>query len=375
MKSKFLSRFAKLAVTAAAGAMVLTGCEQGIVEGADNFYFNVANGALDGTQHHRVAEEYFDAVEEASDGRIEFNRTSFEAVCAMNEVADCVRDGRADIGLTVTDYTPHLLPTLSVMSITFLNNDIQASVEALYDLHQNYEPARQQLESANLEYISTWPVGALLIGSKTPVDSVDDVRGLRARAAGPVTQRSLEAAGINVNAFTAAETYENLQRGAIDSVAASLDFAVNYKVTEQLPYWADPGLGQYTAYGMWWNKNSYDSLTPELKEIVDEVTREFNEGRTIEIANGELENICQGMLDSPDVESFHTWPEEETQKWIDVAADEAESAWLEIMNDYNFADADRYLEKYIETYEQYQSPDNPLDAGIACASRWQEQHN
>src|SRR5699024_2133295 len=101
-----------------------------------------------------------------------------------------------------------------------------------------------------LEYISTWPVGALLIGAKEPVETIDDVRGLRARAAGPVTQRSLEAAGVNVNAFTAAETYENLQRGAIDSVAASLDFGVNYKVTEQLPYWADPGLGQYTSYGM-----------------------------------------------------------------------------------------------------------------------------
>src|SRR5690625_6461026 len=132
MKSKILSRVAKFAAVGAAAALALTGCEQGIVEGAD-YYFTVANGALDGTEHALVAGEYYDAVEEASDGRIQFNRTSCEAVCGMAEVADCVRDGRADIGLTVTDYTPHLLPTLSVMSISFLNNDIQASVEALYE--------------------------------------------------------------------------------------------------------------------------------------------------------------------------------------------------------------------------------------------------
>jgi len=378
MKTSLTSRLTKVAAIAATGALGLTACGDGVVEGGgadETFEFTLANGALEGTQHHVVAEEYMDAVEEASDGAITFERTSFEALCDMNEVADCVRDGRADLGITVTDYTPHLLPTLSVMSITFLNNDIQASVEALYDLHTNYEPAKEQLESANLEYISTWPVGALLIGSEEPVENIDDVAGLSARAAGPVTQRSLEAADVNVNAITAAETYESLQRGVIDSVAASLDFGVNYKVTEQLPYWVDPGLGQYTAYGMWWNKDSYDSLTPELQETVDEVTREFNEGRTIDIANGELENICQGMLDSPDVEDFSSWDEAETQEWIDLAGEDAESAWLEIMDDYNFDDAEAYLDEYKNTYESFASDDNPVDAGIACASEWQEQNN
>ena len=372
---KHFTRLAKVAATCAAALLALTACEEGIVEGADNFYFTVANGALDGTQHALVAEEYYDAVEEASDGRIEFERSSFEATCNMDEVADCVRDGRADIGITVTDYTPHLLPTLSVMSISFLNNDIQASVEALYDLHTNYEPAMAQLEQNNLEYIGAWPVGALLIGADQPIDDYESLQGLKARAAGPVTQRTLETAGINVNAITAAETYESLQRGVIDSVAASLDFGVNYQVTEQLPYWADPGVGQYTAYGMWWNKASYDSLTPELQDIVDDVTREFNDGRIIEISNAELDNICQGMLDSPDVKDFSSWPEEETEKWRDEAGEEAEEAWLHIMDDYNFDDADSYLEEYKAAYEDHSSDDNPVDAGIACADKWQEQHN
>lgn len=377
MKTSLTSRLAKVAALAAAGALALTACGDGVVEGGadETFEFTLANGALDGTQHDVVAEEYMDAVEEASDGQINFERTSFEAVCDMDEVADCVRDGRADIGITVTDYTPHLLPTLSVMSISFLNNDIQASTEALYDLHTNYEPAMEQLESANLEYITTWPVGALLIGSTEPVENLDDLAGLSARAAGPVTQRTLEAADVNVNAITAAETYESLQRGVIDSVAASLDFAVNYKVTEQLPYWADPGVGQYTAYGMWWNKDSYDSLTPELQEVVDGVTQEFNEGRTIEVANGELENICQGMLDSPDVEDFSSWDEAETQEWVDLAGDDAQTAWLEIMEDYNFEDAEAYLDEYVSAYESYESDENPVDAGIACAGTWQEQNN
>lgn len=378
MRTSLASRFGKVTAVASASLLALTACGDGVVEGGgvdETFEFTLANGALEGTQHHVVAEEYMDAVEEASDGAITFERTTFEALCNMNEVADCVRDGRADIGVTVTDYTPHLLPTLSVMSITFLNNDIQAAVQSLYEIHEDYEPAREQLASANLEYISTWPVGALLIGSEEPVESIDDVEGLSARAAGPVTQRSLEAAGVNVNAITAAETYESLQRGVIDSVASSLDFAVNYQITEQLPYWADPGLGQYTAYGMWWNADSYESLTPELQEVVDDVTREFNEGRTIEIANRELEGICQAMLDSPDVESFDRWDEAETEEWRELAAEGAQDEWLSIMDDYNFDNAEAFLEEYVSTYERLESPDNPEDAGLACADHWQEQNS
>src|SRR5699024_9955106 len=121
MKSKLFSRFAKIAAVMATAALTLTACDEGIVEGADNFYFTVANGALDGTQHALVAEEYYDAVEEATDGRIEFNRTSFEAVCGMAEVADCVWDGLVDIGLSVTDYTQHLLTKLSIKLISILH--------------------------------------------------------------------------------------------------------------------------------------------------------------------------------------------------------------------------------------------------------------
>ncbi|MDN6151294.1 MAG: hypothetical protein L0I91_07695, partial [Yaniella sp.] len=58
----------------------------------------------------------------------------------------------------------------------------------------------------------------------------------------------------------------------------------------------------------------------------------------------------------------------------DEAEDGAQEAWLQIMDDYNFDDADAYLEEYVAAYESYQSEDNPLDAGIACADQWQEQN-
>jgi TRAP-type C4-dicarboxylate transport system substrate-binding protein len=334
--------------------------------------FTLATGALDGTPHSAVEQHYLDMVEERTDGRIEFDRTSFEELCDMDEVINCLRDGRADIGTTVTDYTPHMLPTLSVVSISFLNTDIQATTAALYDMHTDYEPAREQLEQNNLQYVATWPVGTMFIGSSDPVESIDDLDGLRARAAGPVTESSLQAAGVNVNAITASETYEAVQRGVIDSVAAALDFGVNYQITEQLPYWTDPGLGQYTAYGTWWSKSAYDSLPDDLQQIVDEVTEELNYGEAIETYNDAMRSVCDGMLESEDVESFTRWDDSATQEWEDLVGDEAEETWLSIMDDYGYEDAETYLDEYKQAYSSHESEENPTDAGISCVDEWQE---
>ncbi|WP_300342887.1 TRAP transporter substrate-binding protein DctP [Nesterenkonia sp.] len=359
----------------AAALLGLTGCEEGLVDASDGraYTFTLATGALDGTPHSAVEQRYLDMVEERSGGRIEFERTSFEELCNMDEVINCLRDGRADIGTTVTDYTPHMLPTLSVVSISFLNTDIQATTAALYDMHTQYEPARDLLEQNNLHYVATWPVGTMFIGSSEPVESLEDLNGLRARAAGPVTESSLQAAGVNVNAITAAETYEAVQRGVIDSVAAALDFGVNYQIIEQLPHWTDPGIGQYTAYGTWWSKQAYDSLPPDLQEVVDEVTEELNYGEAIETYNDAMADVCEGMLNSDDVESFTRWDESATEEWRDLVGDDAEDLWLEIMADYGYTDGEAYLEEYKAAYAEHESEDNPTDAGISCVDQWQDQ--
>lgn len=363
-----------VAVTALA-ALGLAGCAPAEGDGEEETHtFILATGAMEGTPHSAVEQDYLDRVEERTDGRIQFDRLPFEALCNMDEVVDCLRDGRADIGTTVTDYTPHMLPSLTVVSIPFLNTDIQATTAGLYDVHREYEPAAELLANNNLEYVSTWPVGAMFIGSSEPVEDVDDLQGLRARAAGPVTQATLEGAGVNVNAITASETYESVQRGVIDSVAAALDFGVNYRIIEQLPYWVDPGLGQYTAYGMWWNKNSYDALPEDLQATVDEVTEEFNYGETVEAYNEGMREVCDGMLASPDVESFTRWDEDATQEWEDQVGDQAADLWMNIVDGYGFDAPDRYLQEYISAYEDHESEDNPLDAGLACVDEWQEQN-
>src|SRR5699024_351813 len=91
------SRMTTVVAVAAAALLGLSSCADADgTETNGTHTITVANAALDGTPHAAVYEAYLDFVEEKSNGKIEFERSSFEALCKMDEVAQCVSDGRAD---------------------------------------------------------------------------------------------------------------------------------------------------------------------------------------------------------------------------------------------------------------------------------------
>ena len=358
----------------AALALSLSACgdsDPGAQGGGEVHTFVLANGTQAGTPH-AVQDRYLEMLEERSDGRLK-SPHRLQVICPLDEIAECVSDGRADLGTTINDYTPHVAFNVSV-SIIGMNTDMQAAISAMYDVHHDYQTVIQDLEYNNLHLASSWPVGTLFIGSQEPVENLDDLNGLNARAAGPVTQQILSDAGMNISAITAAETYEALQRGVIDSVASALDFATQYAVAEQVPYWTDPGLGQYTAYGMWWNKDAYDSLPEDLQQVVDEVTDELNYSEAMTAYNEQIETVCDAMIDHEDVEDFTRWDQTETQRWQDEIGDRAEQLWLDTVATYNFENPEAYLDDYKAHYEEHASDDNVTDSAAACVDRWQEQN-
>ncbi|HEY4536647.1 MAG TPA: TRAP transporter substrate-binding protein DctP [Enteractinococcus sp.] len=368
------SRLTQVAAAAAAALLGLSACsgaEGSSAEGTTTI--TVANAALEGTPHAVVYEAYLDLIEDRTDGRIEFDRTSFEALCGMAEVAQCVSDGRADFGVSVPDYTPNVFPTSTLAGVPFLSPDIQATSAALHEMHTTNDQAMAMMEKNNLHYAATWPVGTLFIGSKEPVENIDDLKGLSMRASGPATQAVLEDAGVNMNAITAGETYEGLQRGVIDSVASALDFATGYKINEQVGYWTDPGLGQYSTYAMWWNASTFDALPEDLQTVIDEASAEFNNGLLTETYNEAVADVCQGMMDATTVENFDRWDDAASEEWRASAGDLGKSVWLKQAADSGLEDPEGYLEAYQASYESHVSEDNPIDAAVTCVDQWQAQ--
>ncbi|NLA65263.1 MAG: TRAP transporter substrate-binding protein DctP [Leucobacter sp.] len=225
------------------------------------------------------------------------------------------------------------------------------------------------MEKNNLHLISYWPSGRLLFGSKEPLEQVEDLDGLQGRANGPVLQYTLQNAGYAMNAITASETYEAVERGVIKSVAGAIDFPVNMSLMELLPYWSDAGIGQYAVFGMWFSKDVYDSLPTDLQAVIDEVAVELNNGAGVEAFNQGAQSQCQQMLDAPTVEDLTAWDDSAVQAWVDDIGGASEEKWLEVATEFGIADPESYLADYKALYAQSADADYS-DATIASIDQF-----
>lgn len=364
-----------LLAASVAATLTLAACGGGTSEGGDStadgqtVTFTTATMVQPNVPSAPVQDWFYDQLEERSDGRITVERTEPETICKAAEIAECVRDGRADIGVSISDYTPQLFPTMSLVTVPFMADNSQALMEALYKANTENAAAAAMWDSIGIELIAAWGPGKLIIGSNEPIDSIADISGVRFRVTGAFLQQAFEQVGANVVALTASETYEGIERGIADAVAWTLDGPVDYKLMEQLSTWADPGVGHYTTFAIWMNQDVYDSLPDDLKAIVDEVRDDLNGGAGMEAFNATTEVQCDTLLDFANTESLTAWDESATAEWKDAVQAAMLDEWVAQATEAGLADAEGYLADYQAALEEASSqPDIVQDPVAACVA-------
>lgn len=362
--------------TAALGAMaLLAGCSNGVVQSDDETdgveeaaveeTFTLVTAAMDGTPNAAVQDWFLDEVEDRSEGRIAFERTEAYSLCDAPEIADCVRDGRADIGVTIPDYTPRYFPSTSVVSVPFVGQNWQGITHSLYELHRDNADAEAVMTDNNLHHLSTWPVGRMLIGTEEPLESPEDLDGLSTRVSGPLAISLFESEGSNVVSLAANEVYEGLERGVVDSAAASIDFPVNYRLNELLPYWTDPGVGEYSSFGMWMNLDTYEAMPEDLQEVVDDVAADLAAGAGSEAFYAQASEQCPSMLEAETLEGFTRWDEETTAAWAEETGDSLQEDWVELATEQGLNNAQAVLDEYTRGLDELSDPE-AQDATLTC---------
>lgn len=155
---------------------------------APSIELNVVSWATPDSLSEVMGNWWYEEIERRSEGRITFTVAAADSLCSSSEIPECVRDGRADIGQTITDYSSQLFPMATIASIPFLSPRGEAVSKAIRDLSEEHEGAAQLWKQNNLKPLSHLPPGRLLIGSNEPMTSIDDLKGLRMRMAGRFAQ-------------------------------------------------------------------------------------------------------------------------------------------------------------------------------------------
>ncbi|MFP4428199.1 MAG: TRAP transporter substrate-binding protein [Desulfovermiculus sp.] len=220
--------------------------------------------------------KWIEEVEKRSDGRIKINMHAGEALLGAKEIYQGVEDGVADIGSTCPSYTAGMFPLTEAFELPGYKN--LSATAASMTFHEGYKRIKEELgidEFEDVKVLTLWATGpGHLMTRKDPVKNLDDLSGREIRAVGG-TAPPLEALGAETHAMPMSESYLALDQGIVDGILAPTDTLKGFKLAEVLDYATNTPFLYNVAFMQIMNRDTWESLPPDLQEIVQEVSDEY----------------------------------------------------------------------------------------------------
>ncbi len=217
-----------------------------------------------------ILDVWADKVEEDSEGRIKIDRfPSMQLGGKPPELMDQAIDGVADIVWTVVGYTPGRYPSTEVFELPFMMTNARAVSHAYWEM---FEKHMKDTEFKDVHILATWVHGPGLIHSADPVETPEDLVGMKIRGGGRSVNALLEELGATPVGMPVPAIPEGLSKGVIDGTTIPWEVTSALKVPELVENHTEfTGKALYTlTFVLAMNKDKYESLPEDLQKVIDE---------------------------------------------------------------------------------------------------------
>jgi TRAP-type C4-dicarboxylate transport system substrate-binding protein len=198
------------------------------------------------------------------------------AVSAPPGTLDAVRNGLADLSFTVHGYTPGRFVLTQMVEVPFLGESAEATSVAYQRVYQK-NPAFAAEYPQGVKVLAVFTHGpGIVFNTKRPIAKIDDLAGLKFRVGGGMVNEISKALNMNVTLKPAPESYELLSTGVMDGTLFPAESVEGFKIDKVVKYATlFPGGLYNTSFVFMLNQAKYDSMPPDVKKVVDELSGEF----------------------------------------------------------------------------------------------------
>ncbi|WHZ36357.1 TRAP transporter substrate-binding protein [Sagittula sp. MA-2] len=259
---------------------------------------------------------WIEKVEADSDGRIKIDHyPSMQLGGVPPELYDQAVDGLADIIWTVVGYTPGRFPSTEVFELPFMVEDPRAASCAYWKM---YEKDMAETEFGDVKMLGTWVHGPGMFHTKNPVQTPEDLVGMKIRGGSRLVNQLLEAAGAEPVGMPVPAVSEGLSKGVIDGTTIPWEVTSALKVPELVSNHTEfEGPALYTlTFVMAMNKDVYDSMPEDLQKVIDD-----NSGLNFSVFAGGTQTDADAPARQVAVDlgnNIITVSEDETGPWRDL---------------------------------------------------------
>ena len=226
--------------------------------------------------HTGVMVPWAKMIEEKSGGRLKVTIFPGSTLGKAVDHFDMVKNGIADMGFTTPGYTPGRFPLISATELPALFKSSRGGSLAVMSIFDKY--FKNELKEVKVLWIWVHPPGHFHLAKKQ-VKVMEDLNGLKIRAATPMLTTMVKTLGAIPVSIPAPDTYTALERGTVDGTIFPYEAISSFKLAEVLKHHAEVGLYVAPLFTMM-NQKKYDSLPPDLRKVIDDLSgtwaAEFN---------------------------------------------------------------------------------------------------
>lgn len=308
---------------------------------------------------------FMDELEKRSDGEVETEVVHAGGLVAGNDTLPALQQNRAEAGNVVPAYFPAELPLNNVNMVPIADADQSARLRAFQDLADNVEAWEKEFEDNGLVLVGYLPNTSSTATFNKPVESLDDIDGLKLRVPAQTLAATWEQFGVEPVFMASEEVYESVERGIVNGTTYPMGTQVSTGIAEVTSVIThDVGQNGGSIFAV--SKTAYDKLSDDAKDIFAELQGEWY-AKADEMLEKYETQACDALLEAG--VKVVLWNDADKAKLIDAAGAAVDVWKKEAAKGAGDEAVDEVWDAYSAAVAEHTGETGYTDGLTACAER------
>ncbi len=224
------------------------------------------------THYFNGVDLVLEELERRSNGRLVFERYYSGSLVGAREIPDALENGIADIGTVLAAYYPAKFPLANVGALAGINYHLWPVMMAYYQTYRDVPEFAAQLEKRGIRMMMPMGYGPYYVWSKKPIETIEDLKGLKFRGIGDQA-KLLNELGVTPVGMMPPETYDAIQKGTIDGALGDWDLAHGYKLYDVAKFHSLLPVGSSASF-LAISTRTWSKLPADLQKLLDDFVPE-----------------------------------------------------------------------------------------------------
>ena len=278
------------------------------------------------TQHRNSFAPFCNKVEELTGGKVKIKLFPGGALGGPTQLPDAVKTGITDIAFIIPSYTTGRFNRFSVLDLPFMVDGAVHATKVIYEIYDKH--LAQDFKDYKVLWMYTCGPGQLHTVSK-PVQTLDDLQGLKMRAPSAYMSKVLKLAGSTPVSMPISELTVSLQKGVIDGMLTPYSAIADFRLFDLVKYVIKADV-YVSPMAVVMNKDKFDSLPGDAKKAIDKASGKTWGLHAAKVYEEDDEKTVQEGKRLGKIE-FTTLPASEREKFMKLVKG-MEADWVEEMS-------------------------------------------